>query len=198
MIYGGTVMKGFLKALRSAVSIQRAIAFLLIATGLGLHQVAVKADIGPKGGPGDVPTPFVSNEKVELADGEIYTLIGRFVIREGNLWFQVDLEAHPWLANQKRKDFPFYRVIGTRVDLEPVAVRAERVQALMKAEGAIVERDLRPLYRLGVEVLESPTVPNDSSLVPNPSPSPSPVCSPSPLRIKDAAVPSQALPAQRR
>jgi len=153
------------------------IPFLISLLFAAVTWGAAGADVGQRGGPGDVPTPFVSNEKVELADGETYTLIGRFVIREGNLWFQVDLDAHPWLANQKRKEFPFYRVIGTRVDLEPVVVRAERVQALMKAEGAVIERDLRPIYRLGVEVLESPTVPNDSSLVPITQPSGTPGCS---------------------
>jgi hypothetical protein len=146
-----------------------AFSLLISSPVIGMGSSLVLADVGPRGGPGDVPTPFISNEKVELADGETYTLIGRFVIREGNVWFQVDLDAHPWLANQKRKDFPFYRVIGTRVDLEPVVVRAERVQALMKAEGAVIEKDLRPLYRLGVEVLENPTVPSEVRLNPGTS-----------------------------
>ncbi len=133
---------------------------------LGGSVSVAHAEVGPRGGPGDVPTPFISNEKVELADGENYTLIGKFIVRDGNLWFQVDLDAHPWLANQKRKEFPFYRVIGTRVDLEPVVVRADRVQAVVKAEGSIIERDLRPSFRIGLEVLESPTVPTMPAMTP--------------------------------
>ncbi len=140
--------------------------FIGMCWSLSFSASLAVADAGPRGGPGDVPTPFILNEKLELADGETYTLIGRFVTREGNLWFQVDLDSHPWLANQKRKDFPFYRVIGTRVDLEPVVVRAERVQAIMKAEGGVIERDLRPIYRLGVEVLENPTIPQEQSIAP--------------------------------
>ncbi len=134
--------------------------------GVLLTGLMARADIGPRGGPGDVPTPFTSNQKVELAEGETYTLIGRFVVREGNLWFNVDLEAHPWLANQKRKDHPYYRVSGTRVDLEPIVVRAEKVQAVMKADGLILERGDQPMYRIGLEVLEQPVFPNAPVLTP--------------------------------
>lgn len=139
---------------------------LLTAMVLNGFSLSARAEVGPRGGPGDVPTPFTSNQKVELAEGETYTLIGRFVVREGNLWFNVDLDAHPWLANQKRKEFPFYRVSGTRVDLEPVVVRAEKVQAVMKADGLILERGDHPTYRIGLEVLEQPVFPDAAALNP--------------------------------
>lgn len=69
---------------------------------------------------GDVPIPFSANRKVELADGEIYVLMGdiqyapSLITKSKNApYLHVDLEVHPWLANESRKDFPFYPLILT-------------------------------------------------------------------------------------
>lgn len=138
---------------------------VLLAMVLGIPS-GVLADVGPRGGPGDVPTPFITDHKLELAEGETYDLVGRFVVREGNLWFNVDLEMQPWLANQKRKEFPYYRVSGTRVDLEPLVVRAEKVRTKVKADGLILERGDGPTYRIGLEVLEQPVFPSSAGIFP--------------------------------
>lgn len=126
----------------------------------------VQADVGPRGGPGDVPTPFITDHKLELAEGETYDLVGRFVVRDGNLWFHVDLAEQPWLANQKRKEFPYYRVSGTRVDLEPLVVRAEKVRTKVRADGLILDRTEGLVYRIGLEVLEQPVLPSAAGVFP--------------------------------
>lgn len=70
---------------------------------------------------GEVPIPFEDlNQKVELADGEYYLLIGQismdaptFGIRQTPRPFiQIDLDEHPWLGNSKRKKNPYYPIIG--------------------------------------------------------------------------------------
>jgi hypothetical protein len=62
---------------------------------------------------GEVPVPFSQmNQRVELADGETYYLEGRVVISDDQPYFEVDLVKQPWLANQKRKEHPYYPVEG--------------------------------------------------------------------------------------
>jgi len=56
---------------------------------------------------------MASNHKVELADGELYTLEGRILVdADGSLYLNVDLRKHPWLANAKRVQNPYYRIAG--------------------------------------------------------------------------------------
>lgn len=66
------------------------------------------------GGGGGVPSPFAdSNRKVELADGELYTLDGKVVFdSNGEAQFWVNLAKHPWLANKSRVAYPFYKLVG--------------------------------------------------------------------------------------
>jgi hypothetical protein len=69
---------------------------------------------------GDVPIPFSANRKVELADGEEYVLMGdiqyapSLITKSKNApYLHIDLEVHPWLGSERRKDFPFYPLILT-------------------------------------------------------------------------------------
>ncbi len=70
---------------------------------------------------GEIPTPFDNvNLKVELADGESYSLLGRILILrfpseggEERPYFEVDLEDHPWLATSARKAMPLYPLLGS-------------------------------------------------------------------------------------
>lgn len=73
------------------------------------------------GGPGgEIPTPFeAANQRVELADSEAYILVGRVLFLEDHArdnvyvpFFEVDLKEHPWLANEKRRKSPLYRLEG--------------------------------------------------------------------------------------
>jgi hypothetical protein len=50
----------------------------------------------------------------------MYTLQGKVVFDTNDQpWFWVDLEKHPWLANQKRQANPYYRLMGSREQWKP-------------------------------------------------------------------------------
>jgi len=62
---------------------------------------------------GEVPWPFeVSNQLVELSDGERYLLIGTVEMIAGRPYFAVDLSKHSWLGNQARRQNPRYPLSG--------------------------------------------------------------------------------------
>ena len=62
---------------------------------------------------GEIQWPFqVSNQAVELSDGEKYLLMGTVEIRNNRAFFVVDLVKHPWLATAKRRDNPSYVLRG--------------------------------------------------------------------------------------
>jgi hypothetical protein len=85
--------------------------------GILLSTVMLTGAAFAKGGGGGVPSPFVesSNRRVELADGEMYTLQGKVVFDSNDVaFFWVDLEKHPWLANAHRQQNPYYRLIGSK------------------------------------------------------------------------------------
>ena len=63
---------------------------------------------------GEIPWPFqVSNQAVELSDGEKYLLMGTVEIRNSRAYFIVDLVKHPWLATAKRRENPAYLLEGS-------------------------------------------------------------------------------------
>ena len=97
---------------------------------------------------GEVPIPFENvNLKVELADGENYSLLGRILIlkfaSEGNEerpYFEVDLEEHPWLATRARKAMPLYPLAGNvevyrQYDKKRVRLNGSAQQRLKLVEG---------------------------------------------------------------
>ncbi len=62
---------------------------------------------------GEIPWPFQSsNQVVELADGERYVLMGQITLVRGEPRLVVDLGAHPWLANARRKYDSSYPLLG--------------------------------------------------------------------------------------
>jgi len=64
---------------------------------------------GGFGGVGDVPTPFrASNQKVELAPGERYHLVGWIRILNGAPYLEIDFSEHSWLMSQARAQWPYY------------------------------------------------------------------------------------------
>lgn len=90
----------------------------VLAVLLGLTLV-MSGNAFARGGGGGVPSPFgeKSNRKVELADGEMYVLDGKVVFDNNDVaWFWVDLAKHPWLANQKRQQNPYYLLLGSKED----------------------------------------------------------------------------------
>jgi hypothetical protein len=58
-----------------------------------------------------VPFPLKSaNTKFELAENETYILNGTIVELDGKSFFKVDFDSQPWLATQKRTQFPLFLI----------------------------------------------------------------------------------------
>lgn len=95
------------------------------------------------GGGGEVPTPFeAANRRAELADGEVYLLVGRVVIKPAptlperyKAYFEADLTVHPWLATPKRKVTP-YPLAGSVADWK--IFRGMKIKLPCVARGSVV------------------------------------------------------------
>jgi hypothetical protein len=111
--------------------------FIIFVVALFSSSV-LAANVNPKGGgSGDSPTPFKNtNQRVELADGESYSLVGQVIFWRGNAYFEVDLKEHPWLANKKRIARPYYEIEGSVSYLK----RFDRVRIKFFAEARSVIR----------------------------------------------------------
>ena len=58
-----------------------------------------------------VPFPLKNaNTKFELAENETYILNGTIVQEDGKSFFKVDFNSQPWLATQKRTQFPLFMI----------------------------------------------------------------------------------------
>lgn len=58
-----------------------------------------------------VPFPLkTANTKFELAENETYILNGTIVQQDGKAFFKVDFNSQPWLATQKRSQFPLFLI----------------------------------------------------------------------------------------
>ena len=58
-----------------------------------------------------VPFPLKSaNTKYELAENETYILNGTIVEQDGKSFFKIDFNSQPWLATQKRAQFPLFMI----------------------------------------------------------------------------------------
>lgn len=62
------------------------------------------------GGGNEFPRGLSVDSKVELASGERYIMSGSISIFSNKVWLNVDFDAQPWLASQKRRANPFYRL----------------------------------------------------------------------------------------
>ena len=100
---------------------------LLVLAGLGAafsHSVLAASHHGEgqrddRGGGGQPDPLTVFNQHVELADGELYLLKGAVVMAPGIMgsrklqpYFNVDLNAVPWLSSKLRKESPLYLIEG--------------------------------------------------------------------------------------
>jgi hypothetical protein len=90
---------------------------------------------------GGIPVPYSAlNQKVELADREYYTLVGRVIFVENVPFLQVDLAKHPWLANARRNERPLYQLVADSADW--VSYEGEWLQVFVQAQGRIVKNEL--------------------------------------------------------
>ena len=61
-----------------------------------------------------VPFPLKNaNTKFELAENETYLLNGTILSQDGKMLFRVDFNSQPWLATQKRAQFPYFLINAT-------------------------------------------------------------------------------------
>lgn len=121
-----------LRQLKNGLGLMGSFALLFAATGASADsshsidwaQIPLPACPTFKGGgDGHSPDPLtIFNQHVELADGEVYLLRGNVMLNTASLgrtkrklqpYFNVDLQAHPWLANAARKSNPYYVIEGT-------------------------------------------------------------------------------------
>jgi len=121
-----------------------AIGLITFSSGYAGHQATDVATLedpaNPPGtaGGGDIPTPFGNaNQKVELADGEIYILNGKVEFIVDEPYFKVDLKKHTWLANANRVADPYYLLLGPTGQW--TALKDKQVQITVKAHGVIEE-----------------------------------------------------------
>lgn len=112
------------------------------------------AQSGPSGGGGEIPTPLTSNQKVELADGENYYLVGTVVYLNDQPLFKVDLEVHSWLASEVRKNNPYYLLESWSLDWK----RYEnlRMRVLVRAHGNIIKVNDVYQYVISLFPMEAP------------------------------------------
>ena len=127
----------------------------IIAVLMGLAAVTAVSAFA-KGGGGGVPSPFVenSNRKVELADGEMYTLQGKVVFDNNDVaCFWVDLAKHPWLANQRRQQNPYYRLLGSKDQWREYNEKAIQLICVAHASSSIGDIELSIVSEAGSKAI---------------------------------------------
>lgn len=107
-----------------------------------------------RAGGGGVPSPFSdnSNRKVELADGEMYALYGKVVYDSFDIpYLWVDLSKHAWLANQQRRQNPFYRLLGQRDQWRGYEEKSVQLICIahVVSNGGQIEIELAPVSQPG-------------------------------------------------
>jgi hypothetical protein len=116
------------------------------------------ADVDPepvRGGGGEIPTPFSSNQKVELADGEIYSLVGTVKLYGGEAYFEIDFAQHPWLASAKRQSSPYY-ALSNPIDYWR-KFEGAKLRLSVEAQGEIVlGQEAGPRYSIRLQLLAEP------------------------------------------
>lgn len=114
-------------------------------------------------GGGGQPDPLtLFNQHVELADGELYLLKGNVVMAPGLMgtrklqpYFNVDLDAQPWLSGKQRRQSPLYMIEGALSSWRPyegsygqLAAEAH-VQLIVTATGTVQQViTLKPIPEL--------------------------------------------------
>ncbi len=112
---------------------------LMCAVSLNAFAAEKRAGSRPGGlgGPGEVPTPFrAANQKVELAPGERYHLVGWVKIIDGAPYLEVDFSEHSWLRNAAREQWPYYSLEGVTADFR--VMDGKRVRVFAEAHATIL------------------------------------------------------------
>lgn len=126
---------------------------------LGLTVAVATHATEPIGGK-EIPTPFQElNRRVELAHGEKYLLTGWVRFIKDSVYFEIDLEEHPWLAHQRRVEYPYYFILNypvARKDLKDA-----RVWLRVEARGMVRRWDdpSRAEYQISLRMIDIVTQP---------------------------------------
>ena len=92
---------------------------------------------------------------VELAEGEDYQLAGTVTLVRGAPYLAVNLDIHPWLATDNRRQFPFYALEGDMANwLKWVD---KKVVLTVEAHGKIVEHVGNSRYEISLKLLREPS-----------------------------------------
>lgn len=108
-------------------------------------------------GGGEIPSPFSLNTKFELADGELYSLLGRVLLKEpGHAFFEVDTRFQPWLSHNKasggNRIYPIKGFTDCWLRYKDTSVRLT-----FRAKGRIITNEFEmPTYEIFLEVLTEP------------------------------------------
>lgn len=106
----------------------------------------------------EMPIPFSTNQKVELADKEYYILAG--ILRQSgrDYYLEVDLDVHPWLASTKRQLDPYYLIEITPDATHWLKLKNRRVKVLIEAIGQIRDENnyLPARYEVILKALARP------------------------------------------
>lgn len=98
---------------------------------------------------GEIPIPFeTANQKVELADGEYYILVGK-VSWDDQGYFEPDFTEHPWLASEYRMKAPKYPTFSaegmataTREEFESLSDQRVKVMVRAKSTSGAISLEL--------------------------------------------------------
>ena len=129
---------------------------MLIFVSAAVFLPAVQAMSKGGGGEG-IPVPLTTNQKVELADGEYYLLVGRVSFFDSHPYLSVDLNIHPWLASSYRRFEPYYPLEETS-SCWWKRYEGRRVKVLVRAVGKVDSGDQLhpPSYSLWLSPLDEP------------------------------------------
>lgn len=133
-------------------------------TSLGVESLLVHRPYCGGEGPGELPSPFEGvNDKVELADGEYYYLLGtvHWASSSEAAIFEVDSNAHPWITQKHKKANPRYALAGNPQVWKPFA--NHKVRLLILAHGRILSDFskgslIRQNYSICLHSLKAPKV----------------------------------------
>jgi hypothetical protein len=117
---------------------------------------------------GEIPWPFqVSNQAVELSDGERYLLLGKVVIQNNRAYFEVDLVKHAWLSTARRRQNPLYVLEGDTKYWS--AYEGKRIRLVSTAQWAVVQDAGSHEFKVEVVLssLADPAVTADPPPAPN-------------------------------
>lgn len=130
------------------------ILFILAAVLVSQASFAEKIKVTPMDG---LPVPFANtNQRVELADNEVYGLFGylQYNDKYGQMEFKPDFEVQPWLGTAARKNIGYYPM--TRYAKNWHNFDGKYVKMIFRAKGKVYQGDYRASYVIWLDPISNP------------------------------------------